>query len=358
MSDKEEKAAPVVHKFRAFDPHPLLSMFPTGSEEDIAAMQKSVEAHGVQQRIRVWKDGRNKYHLIDGTVRQAGAERAFNAKVNADPPEAPLAANGVPLQPEFDEFVGTQDEVYEFIKTCHVRKHYTPGQKAALGVRLYYYEYKKTHSGKLPDPQKEVSGEGTLTAAELALLYGVNEYYIRICRQLYRDAADLLDAVALGVIPPPKAMADLKKRRAGNAPAALGDEDGEGEDDREDGGEKFTDADGADVPDNLNPAWEAKSVYKVLRTALTDARQTCAKLAAMDGGGYIDAGVLDKQLSVALGHLHQSEPVVVCSDCDGKGHPRGQRWDCKRCKGLGYLCRAVLAAEKKAAARGGDEDKE
>lgn len=360
MSKREEggtaAAKPV---YREFDHHPLLKLFPTGSEEDISAMHRSVAEKGVQQKIRVWKDPKGKTHLIDGTVRQAGAKRAFLEKTEADPPLPPVAANGLDIQPEYEEFFGTPDEVYQFIKTTHVRKHYTPGQKAALGTQLYYFEYKKAHGNKLPDPQIEVTGEGALTARELALLYGVNEYYIRICRQLYREAPDLFEAVAMGVTPPPKAKAELERRKAGNVPGAPGEEDGDGTDAKDvgkDAGEvadQMEDAEGNAVPDNQVDAFKTRAVFKQLRRELTKLKGQAGSLAASDGGSYLDQKGLDAQFAALIAHLSGAEPQVVCPVCGGKGHKPGKRHACDHCDQVGYLSRTAHANAKRAATKGG-----
>jgi len=358
--DGDPTAAPKP-KFREFDHHPLLKLFPTGSEEDISAMHRSVAEKGVQQKIRVWKDPKGKVWLIDGTVRQAGAKRAFLEKVEADPPLPPLAANNLDIQPEFDEFFGTQDEVYQFIKTTHVRKHYTPGQKAALGTQLYYYEWKKAHGNKLPDPQIEVTGDGALTARELALLYGVNEYYIRICRQLYREAADLFEAVAMGVTPPPKAKAELERRKAGNVPGAPGEEEeGAAEENARNAGkdagdvaDQMEDAEGNAVPENQVDAFKTRAVYKQLRRELTKLKGQAGSLAASDGGAYLDQQGLDAQFSALLAHLSGAEPQVVCPQCHGKGHKPGQRHACDHCDQVGFLSRTANANKKRAAKKNG-----
>lgn len=364
-----EAPASAPPKFREYEHHPLLKLFPTGSEEDLSAMAQSVAEKGVQQRIRIWKDQKGKWWLIDGTVRQEGSRRAFQAAVEADPPRPPLAANGLPLQPEVEEFFGTPDDVYQFIKTTHVRKHYSPGQKAAVGVQLYYFEYKKTHHGKLPTPQQEVEGENALTARELALLYGVNEYYIRICRQLYREAPDLFTSVAMGVIPPPKAKAELTARQKGNSPDAPGEgEDGEdvqpaaagaGEDAGE-ADEQLEDAEGTQVPDNQKETFKAKAVFKLLRRDLGKAKEKVATLTSMDAGAFIDVQAIEKQFDALMKHMHSAEPHVVCPACEGRKHQKGQRYECKVCTGTGFLSRAFHAQYKKAqkAAEGGESERE
>lgn len=359
-TDAEPLAGTPTPKFKAFDHHPLLALFPTGSEEDLSAMKRDVAQNGVQQRIRIWKDGKGKAWLIDGTVRQEGARRAFQEAVEADPPQPPVAANNIPLQPEFEEFFGTKEDVYRFIKTSHVRKHYTPGQKAALGVQLYYYEYKQTHHGKLPTPQQEVEGDGAMTASELALCYGVNEYYIRICRQLYRDATDLFDAVAMGVIPPAKAKAQLVERQKGTPPELPG-EDGEPADaaggkDKGEADAEMVDALGEPVPDGQKEVFTAKAVFKQVRREVTKMKEKVGVLTGGPAGSYIDAQAVEKQFAALLSHLHGSEPTVVCPECGGKGHRKGQRHQCPTCKdGNGFLSRQAYAQYKKAQAAGGGE---
>lgn len=348
--------------FKYYKPHPLLAMFPEASEADLAAMERSVLAIGVQQRVRVWTDDKAREWLIDGRTRQAGAERAFRRRLAADPAEATQADNGLPLQPEVEPFAGTLEEVYDFVKTTHVRKHYTPGQKAALGVKLYYYEYKRMHHGRLPDPATEVTQEGAASAVELAERFGCNEYYVRICRQLYRDAPDLLDAVALGALPPPKAAASLKERRAGNEPDAPGEEDetakGEekGDGPAADAGAPLLDKDGLEVPESCAEAFQARSVFKTIRTQVMNARRAAEKLAGMPGGEFIDGPTLDAQINTVLKHLLNTEPFKVCSECAGKG--KKGRWACARCKETGFVPRMVEKAEAKAAkaeAEKGDE---
>lgn len=347
MGDKTE--APFVYR----TPHPLLAFFPEAAEDDLAAMTESILSVGVQQKLTIWIDPKGREYLIDGRTRQAGAEAAFKRRLMAEPPAAPVADNGLPLQPEVEVFNGTLADVYNFIKTTHVRKHYTPGQKAALGVNLYYYEYKQRHSGRLPDAQTEVEQEGAQSASELALRFGCNEYYVRICRQLYREAPELLDAVAAGHIPPAKAMAALKEKRAGSAPELPGEEGEEGAaegdgDDRADAGEQLKDAGGFDVPDSLKPAFAARTVYKAVGKKLTEVRRAGEVLAQAPGGHFIDGAAFDSAINAALNVLRRAFPTRVCTACGGAGKPKGARAKCSRCDGAGFVCKLVEAAEKKA----------
>lgn len=333
---------PEVPKFQFIEPHPLLSMLPMAQPIEITAMQHSILNVGVQEPLRVWRDSKGKQWLIDGRCRQAAAELAFNSKVLSDPPEPAVAANGVALQPETDEFQGTIDDVYNYLKLKMTRKDYTQGQRSAIGVKLYYFEYKKSHSGRLPNPQAEVEGEGALTAEELAKINGVNSYYIVICRQLYREAPDLLDQVASGVLPPAKAKAALAERQRVASPDLPGDireEEEDGVDKRSDGGDSYTDSDGIPVPDILVAVWQDKAAFGALRTQLSGIRAKIQAVASSKAGGGIEEDVIDKQVEAVMKHLHGAEPLVVCPACNGHGRQKFQRDACGTCGGKGYLTR-------------------
>lgn len=351
--------ANAVPTFEAYRPHPYLGMFPPSQEVDLQMMQASVAEVGVRQKLKLWADPQGRTYLIDGRTRQEGAERAFRdflaARDPALPPADPVARNGLPIQPEVEYFQGTLQEVYEYVKSTHVRKHYTQGQKAAMGVRLHYHEYKQQHGSKLPTPMQEALADGGHTAVELGLQFGCNEYYIRICRQLYREAMDLLDAVAIGAVTPPKAVKALADRKAADGGTPAEDDDGSGgavppaSGKAADDGRVLDDA-GVEVPEHAQDAFRAGAVYELAGKALGRLKKDLTTLAGGPGGAYLDRAILAAQLNAVRKHLAEARPTFVCPMCGGKG--KNNRWDCKRCKATGYTCGLADAA---AAQAGGDD---
>jgi len=342
-ADDAGGAAP---QFVYYNPHPILGLFPEPTEGELAAMEVDVAAEGIRSQIVLWTDPRNRTFLIDGRTRQTAASRAFQKKVEANEP--PLAANGEPLQPPVYHFTGDLDAVYRFVQGTHIRKHYQPGQRAAMGVMQHYYELKQKTGGRLPTLENEMKRPDAVDAKTLAVRFNCNEYYIRICRRLYREAFDLLQSVAAGVIPPQKAEAQLNTREAGPVeddggaagdagPAPPGQPDA------------VLDANKQPVPEQLEEKFKARAGFAVVVNHLEDARRAATKLAALPGGEWLDLEAFDRVVGAAVKSAKNTQPHTPCADCDGRGHPKGQRWKCKRCEGRGYVCRAVLVAEQAAA---------
>lgn len=348
MSDKtdDDEVQAEAPKFEFFEPHPFLTIFPVAGTDDLAWIEQDVAQVGVREELVLWKDNKSRVWLIDGRNRQTAANVVFQRKVDAA--EEPVAANGVSLQPNTRFFDGTFDEMTEYVKGTHVRRNYSASQKAAVGVRLYYFNYRAKHKGRLPTPQQEVQFEAGTGADDLAKASGVNPYYIRICRRLYREADDLLDAVASGVTSAQRAQAAFKKRKSG-VPDDQADEDDE-TDKGGDAGQVVKDSDGADVPENLVDAFRSRGAYRAVSKSITKIQADVAKLAAQPGGDWLDVEVLDKRLAAVKKELRKAKPHVICARCAGKG--KVNRWECTTCDGKGYLSAGIDQAAKKQAAAG------
>jgi hypothetical protein len=340
-----------------YEPHPMLGMFPEANEYDRRSMERAVEESGVQQPIVVWKDAKARMWVVDGRTRQAAALAVYN-KLTKDGKD-PLAENGRPIQPQTFEFVATADELLDYMKRTHIRKHYSPGQKSAMGVRVYYYELLKLNGKKkVPDDvDDEMKWDGALTAEQLADVWGTNHYYIRICKMLFRKAADLLDAVAAGMIPPAKARAQLNERMNGTAVDEEGDPEAPGE------APEVTDGHGKEVPPHLVEKFRARASFRAFDRTISTAMKQVETLSQNPGGEFIDVGALTKVLRVARNQAKKVQPEEPCGACDGKGHLPGQRHKCKKCMGHGFLCKMILKAAMTpagagAAAGGGEGDDE
>lgn len=354
MSDTNgSAAADKVTDFEWYEPHPLLGMFPGAAEPDLQAMALDVARVGVQQQLVLWKGPRGLVFLIDGRTRQDAARRAFLKAEDEERP--PLADTGVSLQPDVFWFEGSQDDVYAFVKRTHMRKHFSPGQKAAMGVRLYYYELKQRHRlTELPTTDQELALAGSAAAEELAARYGTNHYYVGICKALYREAVDLLDACAMGVIPPSKARATLEQRRnsAAGGPTDPGDADsvGEGSDPEPPGDpDVVRDAKGREVPEWVADSFRSRSGYLALERTLQQAERQGSALAAAKGGEFLDLPLLLKTIGSARKHAKGVTPDEVCPDCTGRGRVKGQKGPCKSCRGHGYSCKLIRRQLKQAA---------
>jgi len=338
-------------QFGYYEPHPYLSLFPLASAGAILRMEKDVAAVGVVEPLTCWRDSRGREFVIDGRTRQLGAKAAFEKKVEAR--EVPEAANGLPLQPAVDWFNGSDGDVWEFIKRKNIRKDYTPGQRAAYGIRVYYQELKWRHKLKeLPDVRQEAELEGALDSKELGVLFDCNEYFARIARALYREAPDLLDAMAADVAVPKKLMAQLASRRLGTAPGAPGEE-GEGEEKVDN--EKVRDGTGQDVPEDMYEVFRTRSSVRVVKRMISQAVKSVEAIAASAGGEFFDLEALSRKLGSIARDLENAAPYQMCADCkniDGRstGRTPGHR-PCKTCNGKKFVCKAaVVAAKKKAGA--------
>lgn len=342
MSKAEEKAAEAAKPvFREFPTHPLLAFFPGPTDSEVKMLRASIKDRAVQQRVRVWQDARGDWHLIDGRTRQTAARLEFEQALAEGRP--PVALNGLPLQPEAEPFVGSLDDVREFIKDANTRKNYTSGQRAAIGVGIYYHEYKMAHGDKLPDIMQEMQEEGSATAEELSVRYDTNVWYVVICRQLYREAPDLYESVCMGVTSPVKAMDQLKERRGASAPTAPGDDAS----DETPTAEVIKDESGAVVPDDVVEAFRSVAAFDTIKKTLRDCRSEAQKLSSEPGGEHLDYDVLEKQFNALLGHMTAAAPYLICTKCKAKGRTGGH--GCKRCSETGYVTRAVVKAEEKAA---------
>lgn len=341
--------------FKFYEPHPYLGMFPTETDDDLLSVKDSVGKIGVVQRLRVWVDAKGREWLIDGRTRQRAASEVWREMVDAEAVKMrqagstgliadPVAENGVPIQPEVEYFTGTLAQVAEFVNTSHVRKHYTSGQKAAYGVKLHYFEHKEAHHGRLPSTASEEDDEGGRSAAALAKRFGANDWYIRICRQLFREAPDLLDSVAMAVTNPKSAFRELQARRLKKADGDTAEDAGENPDEMQ---EEVKDDAGVTVPDKCRPAFAQRVAFSVAKKQLTKIKQECEKLAGTEGGKFLDFSVLEQQFKAIQRHLEECRPVLVCTKCGGRG--KNNRWDCARCKGSGVVCKLVQKAEAEAA---------
>lgn len=337
MPDTSENGTPAAPapEFVSYEPFPLLAMWPVAGEATIQMMEEDILRQGVVHDIVVWEGPRRKEYLIDGRTRQEAARRAFlrryeeTGKAEAD--------NGLPLQPGVCKFEGTAEDVLNFIRTSNTRKDYSPGQRAAIGCQLYYYDYKKTHGDRLPSPAEEVQ-EGAPTSAELGRRWGCNEYYARIVRILYREAPDLLDQVANNVIPPAKAKSQLEVRKAGasaDAPEPPGDP------------EKVKDAHGKEVPEVLTEAFKDRAGFRVVQNHLQDAIRAAEKVAARSGGKHFNSAAFVAAVEALIRSVKDAAPYEPCAKCHGHGQTGGREH--KPCGGAGYLSKSVLRAARKAA---------
>lgn len=341
-------------EFGFYEPHPYLSFFPVATAGAVERMKLDVLKVGVIEPLTCWKDARGREWVIDGRTRQSGAKAAFEERVAADQP--PAADNGLPLQPAVDWFSGSDGDVWEFIKRKLVRKDYTPGQKAAYGIRVYYQELKWRHSLKeLPDVRQEGELEGAMDSTALGKLFDCNEYFVRIARSLYREAPDLLDSMALDVAVPKKLMAQLNQRRSGQAP------DAPGEDDEEDKGkagdaDKVVDGHGKEVPGDMFDAFRVRSAVRTIKRGINQSMKAIEAVAASAGGEFFDVEAIAKKLAAVNRDIENATPYQMCDACknsDGRstGRTPGHR-PCKVCNGKKYVCKAVLIAARKAPAAG------
>lgn len=356
MSEEATPEPAKVPEFTYYKPHPLLEFFPPPNEDDLGAMQADVRKVGVQSDIVIWRDAKSRPHLIDGRTRQEASAREYARKIEAG--ESPVAENGISLQPSVFEFEGTQEEAFRFMERTHIRKHYSPGQKAAMGVRLHYREWKAENGGRLPPVEKEQEDEKFTSPEELGKRFGCNHYYIRICRRLYRNAMDLLDAVAMGVIPPGKAEAQYKVRAAAGAPGSA-EEETDDEPKAAKDPAKVKDGHGQEVPEKLADKFRARAAYRVAKNHLEDASRAMETLAASGvGTDWFDQAMFARAIRAANAVLDKSAPHEVCTMCEGHGFKqRHKDRPCPRCGTHGYVCKAILAAEKKGGTADGDTDK-
>ena len=341
-------AAPV---FKSYQPHPLMTLWPESGSDDLNSMKEDIRKRGVQQKLKIWRDPKGREFLIDGRTRQTAAEEVFNEIVSSSetPPARVESLAGTLIQPEVEVFAGAEADVFAYIQMTHCRKHYSAGQKAALGVRIHYYEYKNSHKGKLPDIATETGEADGKTAQELAARFGCNEYYIRICRQLYREAPDLLDAVAANVMSPKRAEGEMMKRKAAKVNGVnLGDdstpeEPAASSDGREDAGAELTDDDGNPVPESCKDAFEVVALFNQLAQAAKRMKKDMKRLSESAGGAFVEIASFNAVINSALSHISSARPSRICNRCQGK--KKVNRWDCTRCKASGYVCAAVEKAE-------------
>lgn len=338
-SDGTDSEPGPAKKFEYFEHHPLLMNFPPATDADVESMKIDVLRQGVVNSLVLWRGPRSRVFVIDGRTRQEGAARAYEERIRDG--KDPVADNGVDLQPTVTWFDGDSDAVLEFIKTSNVRKHYTQSQRAAMGTKVYYAEYKKRHGNRLPDPAKEVAQEGSNTSEELGRIWNCNPYYFRICRQLYREATELLDAVFIGTLPCVKAMAQLQAKRT--APP-----DGEAPGDDAPpppAGDSVKDGNGDAVSERWEDTFRSRSAVKLVCKefdALLDKVETLSKA---PGGGWFDVDQVARAVKAVVSGLRRSQAHEVCSNCRGGGKTGAH--DCKKCGGRGYACKASVDAQKR-----------
>lgn len=342
MSDKAEKKP----EFRSYEPHPHLAFYPDASEEDLKAVEHSVEEYGVREPIVLWVGPGKKELILDGRTRQKAASRAFARAVEEGRP--PEAKNGVSLQPDVQHFHGTMDEVWDFVKQRNTRKNYTQGQKAAIATRQYYFEFKKANGIKdgdpLPDIETEVTMPGGLTAEALAEQSGSNVYYIRITKQLYRNRSDLLDAVALNATTPKDAKATMDRDEAARKNPDGGD--GKGAPEPPGDPDIPRDANSNPVPESLHAAFRTRGAAKATLRHLSTLEKSVEAIVKSDGGAHLNGPEILKLLRTVGKRIKGGIPHVPCKSCKARGKNLGR--DCKRCNVTGYVCKDILKAEEKA----------
>lgn len=158
-----------------YDDHPIASIFPLMTEDELGELADDIKAHGLKNPIVLYEekvlDGRNRYRAC----LEAGVEPRFEAYEGDAPTAHVLSLN---LQ----------------------RRHLTPSQRACVAVeaeRHFAAEAKKRMlAGRKPDPGPKLD-EGRADEKAAALV-GVSRSYVGEAKSLKTRAPKLFEEVQTG----------------------------------------------------------------------------------------------------------------------------------------------------------------
>lgn len=106
--------------------------------------------------------------------------------------------------------------------------------------------------------------------------------------------------------------------------------------------EKFTDAEGVEVPADAVPAFQAAKDIEAICREIDDIKRRVEVISKGPGGRLIRFESFKQQLADAKGNLWANRPSHVCPYCKGTGKAKGK--ECEACKGECWVAKHIYAA--------------
>ena len=256
---------------------------------------------------------------------------------------------GLPFREE--EFWGEPSEVEDWILSENLqgRRHLNSSQMAVVAIRARASSLARGIVEPIDGDWGEV----------LARRYATNRNYLFICQSLLEEMPHLLDEIRDGRMSVFEARAELKKRRAKNAPKDDAPLDGIGEpesgplpplDDNEprepkEPSEKghVVDGRGEAVPEQYREVFAARGLFSDLLGKIAEMKLTLAAVLESVGGEWADSMEANAHTTNLENHIRAAMPHAVCPQCEGRKKTTDHKLRnvrCQTCDGNGFVNQA------------------
>jgi hypothetical protein len=165
--------------------HPF-NIYPEMSDEDYSALKSDIQKNGYDRKYPIWLFENS---ILDGWNRQK-------------------ACKELNITPEYETFIGTDSEAFEFVVRSNNRRNLTPIQRACIAIEsVPLFEKLKREAkerqiegGKTKGRQlvSQAKKEDNKTDSKVAKLFQTNRTYIQKARKLKADNPELFEKVKLG----------------------------------------------------------------------------------------------------------------------------------------------------------------
>jgi hypothetical protein len=316
MPDVQEAFGPVYFVASPdFPLHPLCTVFPRASDDDISEMAKITRHLGgiINNPIIVWRDpSRGELEIIDGGNRQHVAR---------------LCGCGC----EVREFLGDYAQGRTFVKLWNIgRRHLTGTQKAAALLEMSKLDAKYGFS---PGNQRE----------SIAKQSGVAEETVRKIQRVAAKAG--VDAVRRLIENKTTLREELKIIEEGD-PTGKAVEGPRPETPPD----VILDDDGTEVPESLIDVWKVRAKFREVRARFKEDLNALRSIIREPGGHGLSVEH-DRHVKDLVADLEAKMPSLICCHCRGTGLSASElskkRWlsmgdegsvgKCYCCKARGYL---------------------
>lgn len=325
--------------------HEMTKNYPSVTGDEGGSLLASIARQGILQPVTVWRDGDEKYWVIDGRTRL----NAFKALVREG---RDVTEEGRALILPMEEFVGTTSQAFSYVHEKNfARRHMSSSQRAAVIIRERLAQAKYLKKDGLSVEGVYQGKEESLNqfAERLGKESGTNRQYIYNCARIAEIDPKFLDHVVSG----DKVVNDVLKaalrKQQGLDPWPTASEEGGAESSESSNQEE------SPVKDGLKRVVDPKHAkFFLVRDKVRDAVKALKKaqaeveaIAAGDGGDHFDGPGMSQSISSVVRDLVNSQPHVLCPKCSGTGkevRESGGQKKCSICGGAGFISKAIHGA--------------